>query len=486
MVDIVGRTREKKELEEAYSSNEAELIAVYGRRRVEKTYLIKNFFQQKKCIYFQTTGIFKASLNKQLLRFTKELGNTFYEGASLQPASNWMEAFEQLTQSVAKIPKNKKIVVFLDELPWLCTRKSGIIQALEYFWNRYWSNDNRIKCVLCGSAASWIIQKIIKNKGGLHNRVTKRLNLKPFDLYETNLYLKHIEYKCTIQQVLKLYMVMGGVPFYLKQLKKKESIEDNICRLFFNAESMFFDEFNEVFTSLFEHSEQHKEILTLVARYKAGIPRSVLDKENKLTGKGGRLTKRLLDLEWAGFISTYIPIGHKKRGVYYRITDEYCYFYLKWMEPMKTMFLQNRVTDYWKQIVDTPAYYAWAGYTFENICYKHILQIKKALNIESYILAAPWWYLPRKEVGEDGAEIDLVFERRDDFIICEIKYTSKPFTIDKYYATKLNQKTEVFKEKTKTNKQIFLGLISAAGIKKNLYSEDLIDKIATLEDLFSK
>lgn len=487
MDKIIGRSKEKGELDEAYNSNNAEFIAVYGRRRVGKTYLIKNFFQAKKCVYFQMTGIYKGSLNNQLSRFSKELGAAFYRDASIKIPMNWMDAFEELTHAIQQIPKNKKIIIFFDELPWMSTRKSGVISALEYFWNRYWVNDKRIKLIACGSAASWIIKKIIKNRGGLHNRVTRRIRLLPFNLYETSLYLRHVGYQCNYQQIVKLYMSMGGIPFYLNQLKKSYSVDQNIDNLFFNSEGMLFDEFDEVFSSLFEHSEQYKELVTLIGSYKDGVQRSIIDEKNKLTGKGGRLTKRLEDLEHAGFIASYIPFGHKKLGIFYRISDEYCYFYLKWIDPIKNQLKQNRMTKFWKSIVNTPGYFGWLGYVFENVCYKHTAQIKKSLNIEETSLASPWRYVPRKNTTEKGVQIDLLFDRYDDAIsICEIKYTDKPFTVDKQYADKLKQKIEVFKKVIRTNKQIFLTLISANGIKETIYSKGMINNIVTLDALFEK
>ncbi len=485
---IIGRRREKKKLEEALASASAEFIAVYGRRRVGKTYLIQNFFQSKKCIFFQTTGIYNGPLKEQLERFAKELGTSFYNGAEIKTPTTWLKAFEALTHAMEKIPKSKKIVLFFDELPWMATPRSGMIRAIEYFWNRHWANNKQIKLVVCGSAASWIVTNIIKNRGGLHNRITKKLKLSPFNLQETHLYLKYIKYSCNQQQATKIYMVTGGVPYYLKNINIKQSVDQNINNLFFKPDSMFFNEFDEVFLSLFKDSDQHKEIVTLIAEVKDGIHRSILTEKNKLTGTGGRLTKRLEDLEHAGFISSYIPYGHKKRGVFYRINDEYCYFYLKWVMPVKNQLKQNQATDYWNGVVNTPAYFTWMGYTFENICFKHLTQIRRALNISQSSLASPWRFIPTKGEEKQGAQIDLLFDRHDDSItICEIKYTDKPFKIDKQYSKNLTNKIQTFTQATKTNKQIFLAMISANGLKETMYSEEMLNGgIVTLNDLFKE
>lgn len=487
MNTIIGRISEKVELEEAYKSREAEFIAIYGRRRVGKTYLIRSFFQGKKGLYFQTTGLYKSPMIKQLSRFAKELGATFYGGARLKPPTDWMTAFDELTRAITQIGSKEKIILFFDELPWMATRKSGILSAIEYFWNRHWGNDPRIKLIVCGSSASWIIKKIIKNRGGLHNRVTRKIKLLPFNLHDTFLFLKHIDYLCNYQQACKLYMVMGGVPFYLKNIKKRYSIEQNVDNLFFQPNGMFFDEFDEVFSSLFENSDQFKEIVTLIASHKDGVPRSFIDEKTKLTSGGGSLTKRLENLEYAGFISSFTPFNHKKIGIFYRISDEFCYFYLKWIQPIKNQLKQGNIKKYWKNIVKTPEYFGWQGYVFENICYKHIPQIKKALDIDESSLASPWRYVPKKGSNEQGAQIDLLFDRLDGAItLCEIKYTEQPFKIDKQYAQRLNNKSEIFKKITRTNKQIFTAIISANGLAETLYSEEFINKTVILEDLFQK
>lgn len=482
---IIGRGSEIKELEEAYDSRLAEFIAVYGRRRIGKTYLIRNFFLSKECVYFQTTGIYKAPLHSQLAKFAKNLGDCFYDGASIKVAENWMDAFEELTKAINKAPEKKKIVLFLDELPWMATRKSGMISALEYYWNRHWVNDNRIKLIACGSAASWIIKKIIKNRGGLHNRITKRMRLLPFNLHETRLYLKSIGCKFNYEQTCKMYMVIGGIPFYLAMIKKNMSIDQNIDTLLFNSESILFNEFDEIFNSLFNNSDQYVELIKLIAGSREGVQRAVLDEKNKLTGKGGRLTKRLDDLEDAGFITSYIPFGHRVRGVFYKLSDEYSYYYLKWIFPIKNQLKQNRKIKYWRNIVGTPEYFNWQGVVFENVCYKHLPQIKIALNIDESSMASPWRYIPRKDSKECGAQIDLLFDRNDKAIsICEIKFTENQFIVDKVYSEQLKRKLHVFEQITQTAKQLFLSIISANGMRKSKYSDELVSSVVLLADLF--
>lgn len=486
MKDVIGREPEKRVLNTIYSSKEAELVAVYGRRRVGKTYLIKHYFQVKKCVYFHITGIKKGALNVQLDRYTKVLGDVFYPDVSIKTPATWMAAFDELSKAINKLPKSKKVVLFFDELPWLANRRSGVLQALEYFWNRYWVDDKRLKLILCGSSSSWMINKIIKNRGGLHNRVTRKIRLLPLTLEESRVFLEHQGIKLSQRQLLKLYMAIGGIPYYLKQIVKSHSPDQNINQLFFNSDGLFFDEFDEVFFSLFDEADSYKELVKIISQSKDGILRNDLEKKNKLTGKGGYLTKRLDDLEAAGFVTGYVPFEHKRRGICYRISDEYCYFYLKWIEPIKAQLKQEADTQYWLSVVNTPSYYTWAGYAFENLCYKHIGQIRKALNIPLSALGSPWRYSPTKKDTQDaGAQIDLLFDRRDGAItLCEIKYTEKQFIINKQYADILMKKKTVFQKITRTKKQIFMAMVSASGVNKNKYADELIDGVVILDDLF--
>lgn len=487
MKEIIGRDEEKKILADIYSSQEAELVAVYGRRRVGKTFLIKHFYQSKPAIFFHVTGIKDGTFVEQLQQFAKTIGDTFYDGASINVPKTWLAAYEELTKAIRKLPANKKIVLFFDELPWMATKRSRLIQSLDYFWNRYWVDLPNVKLILCGSSASWIIKKIIKHKGGLHNRITKKILLKPFNLYDTKKLLNANKIKLNNQQILQVYMALGGIPYYLKGLKKSLSVAQNINQLCFHVDGLLFDEFNEVFASLFDDAAAYKELVILVADTREGISRKKIETANKLTGKGGNLTARLEHLEMAGFITSFMPLGNRKKGLYYRISDEYCYFYLNWVGPAKrTLMKEEGNKRYWQMKVNTSKYRSWAGYAFENICYKHIGNIRRCLNIGDDAEVGSWRYIPKKgEPNTMGAQIDLLFDRSDNAItICEIKYTDKPFIIDKSYYRDLLNKAQVYRKETGSKKEIFFSMISANGVKSSIYSEEIINRVVTLDSFF--
>jgi AAA+ ATPase superfamily predicted ATPase len=488
MTKLIGREAERKILDRFYQSSKAEFLAIYGRRRVGKTFLIQDFYTKKKdAVCFHSTGLKDGNLRDQIKSFTQVIGKTFYNGAELQEKSTWMDVFEQLTEAINKLPKNKKVILFFDEFPWMASKRSKLIQALDHYWNRYWSINPKIKLIVCGSAASWILEKLIHNKGGLYNRITYQIELNPFSLSESKTFLWEKGIKLSEEHVLKIYMVMGGIPLYLDQVEKGLSADQIIDSLCFTKRGLLFNEFDKLFQSLFEHFDIHKELILLISENIYGISQvELMNKSSKSVG--GRLKKRLQELEDTGFIESFIPHQHKEKGIYYRIVDEYILFYLKWIAPVTNSIKRyDKEAGYWLSKSKSPSWKSWAGLAYEAICFKHISPIRKALHIPPGVEIGSWRYVPRKEKFQDqGAQIDLLFDREDGAItICEIKYNEQPFTIDKEYAQKLLNKANVYKQQTGTRKDIFIAMITKNGLKPSMYSEEIIHAVVTIKDLFN-
>jgi AAA+ ATPase superfamily predicted ATPase len=499
MKSIICRESELKTLERIFNSEKSEFIAVYGRRRIGKTYLIRNFFEAKKCIFFNITGTQNGEYKDQLRHFNQRFGETFLKGLTPKLPTNWNDAFKALTELISQTPKNKKVVIFFDELPWLATKKSKLLETLDYYWNQYWSVDNRIKLIVCGSSASWIINKIINNKGGLHNRVTETLFLQPFTLSESARYLAlNNKVELPKKQIAEIYMTTGGIPYYLNRVEPGLSATEVIEKLAFRHKAFLLDEFDNLFSSLFEDSDSYIEIIKAIASNRFGIGQTELFKRLTQTSKGSGGLARLKSLEDAGFIMSFKPHFSKERGIYYRVIDEYTLFYLYWIAPLKETKMSHSLTrGYWQALTQTPTWFAWAGYAFEAICYKHLREIRYALDLSPLAIPNSWRHVPRKKIplesssdtesndGPLGAQIDLLFDREDDAMtLCEIKYTKKPFSIDQNYAAVLENKIKVFKQQTRTKKQIFMALISANGVVHNDYLKSLNPRILNLEDLF--
>lgn len=476
MEKLVGRQAEQDILARILKSAGAEFVAVYGRRRVGKTFLIRTYC--KAHLVFEFTGVHEASLKDQLQNFTNTLQQVMKSSVPMAVPPNWLQAFRYLDQYLAGLPRNKPAVIFFDEFPWIHTQKSGFLQAFDHWWNHSVSRQSHLKVIICGSAASWMIDKILNNRGGLHNRVTQRIRLLPFTLGETNEYLHSRGVNLDHYQVLQLYMAMGGVPHYLHHVQKGESSAQVIDRLCFTKDGMLKNEFKNLYESLFTNPHHHEAVVRALSKKGKGLTRNEIIDECGFTS-GGTTTKILTELEESGFITGYIPFEKNENESIYKLSDEYSLFYLKFIEGAKATG-----TGTWLRQMNNQSYTSWSGFAFESVCQKHTAPIKKALGIEAvHTQVSTWRHIPEK--GKHGAQIDLLLDRADRCInLCEMKFTTTTFTIDKKYGGELDTKVNVFKDKTKTRKTIFPTLITTYGVKANEHSIGRVQAEIIMEDLF--
>ena len=471
---IIGRKSECEDLERALKHPESQLIAVYGRRRVGKTFLIREFFDNRFTFYH--TGMHGCGMKEQLLAFRDSL---IQYGALKQEAiGTWREAFLCLRRLLEANKSRGKKVIFLDELPWMDTPRSNFLPALEYFWNSWASSRKDIVMIVCGSSSSWVINKVLKNHGGLYNRVTERLPLKPFTLRECEQYAMSSGLSLTRREVCSYYMVFGGIPFYWSLLRKGLGVPQNIDSLFFQEGSKLGNEYDELFSSLFANADGYREIVNAMSRVNRGISRSeIID----LSGidEGGKLSERLETLEECGFIRKYLSIGKGRKDGLYQLLDNLVLFHFKFLKDKK---LNDE--HFWSNNYLSPKHNSWAGLAFEHICLQHIQQIKDALQIGGVFSNTYSWFHRPDAVYSEGAQIDLLIDRADNIInLCEIKYSKGKFALSKDFIDELNRKRQIFSEVTKTKKAIHLTLITAEGIADNAYAREIQSHI-TIDDLF--
>lgn len=476
MKTLIGRIDEKKILEKTLLSDEAELVAIYGRRRVGKTYLIRQVF--KSSIILEFSGVHNATLKQQLTNFRNKLSEVMNLPVIQEVPASWTEAFEMIKKYSEPLLKKRKCVIFLDEFPWLSTPKSGFLTAFEYFWNSWGTKQDNLILTICGSAASWMIQKVVNNKGGLHNRITKKIRLLPFTLAETKEYLESRSVKLDLYQIVQLYMAMGGIPHYLKEVTPGLSAAQNIDVLCFTKDGLLKNEFNNLYQSLFAEADKHIAVVKALAGKPAGLTRKEIIIACGLSS-GGRTTLLLDELIESGFITAYIPYEKNVRDNIYKLSDEYSAFYLKYIENGRATG-----TGTWVKLSANPTWKSWSGMSFESICLKHIYEIKVALGISGvYTEESIWRYVPGK--NKPGAQIDLLLDRNDFCIsICEMKFSSTEFLIDKAYAMELKNKIDVFQQKTNTRKTLFLVMVTTFGTKQSIHKTGLVQNDITLEDLF--
>lgn len=475
---LIGRDKEKQILQNALTEEYSQFVAVYGRRRVGKTFLIRESYDYK--FTFQFTGAANTSSRKQLARFRMALKE---HGLTDMPKvfANWMTAFSELKRYINLQPEGKKII-FLDELPWMDAPRSGFLSELESFWNGWASARKDIVFVVCGSATSWMVKKIIKNKGGLHNRLTHRIALKPFSLRLCEELVQSRGIEMTRKQILNGYMIFGGVPYYWSLLQKGYSLTQEIDRLIFTNDGNMYDEFSMLYASLFKKPEPYIKIISLLAGKKEGMTRIELIDKGGLEDNGA-LSKILDDLEWCGFIRGYTVIGKQVKDEIFQLIDHYTLFYYEFIHG------KRHGKNFWQAMEGKPQYNNWCGRAFERVCLWHTDQIKQKIGISGVLTNKyAWRHVPKNQSAEpksEGLQIDLLLDRSDGIIdLCEIKYSSDKYSITEAYHEKLNRRKAVFAEVTKTRKALHTVLITTYGLANNAYVGDIQNEIQ-LDDLFS-
>ena len=468
---IIGRQHEIQRLTDLYHSGNAEFVAVCGRRRVGKTFLVKKLFEDK--IIFDLAGLANAKTVEQLENFSLTLNRCFDRSLPIPP--NWLTAFEQLISLLSKSKKKRK-VIFIDEISWLDTARSNFLMALEHFWNGWASTRDDIMLIICGSATSWITNKIINNHGGLHNRLTAKLFLQPFNLRETEQFFKSKKIMLGRHEIAEAYMIFGGIPYYLNMFERGLSLSQNIDNLCFVRNSKLDNEFENLYASLFKNSEKYIEIVSALSTKNRGLTRNKIIAITKISGR--ELTDILKNLEGCGFIRSYNSLHKKTRDKLYQLLDAYSLFYFK--------FLENRTQHdehFWANTINMPQQNTWAGYAFEMLGLQHINEIKHSLGILG-IQSNVYAWTSEKNENHHGCQIDLLIDRKDGVInICEMKFYRAKYIISNDDEDNLLNKIAVFQHETKTEKAIHLVIISIFGLVQNKHS-GIVQKEVKLADLF--
>lgn len=471
---LVARDYERKQLLDAYQSDRSKFIAVYGRRRVGKTFLICETFDYT--FTFQHAGLAKGALADQLFAFCASLKDAGLSG--FEQPSRWLEAFELLKELIRSSTDERK-VIFIDELSWMDTPRCDLLIALESFWNGWASARKDIVLIVCGSVTSWMLDKVVHNKGGLYNRLTAQIALTPFTLRECEQFMQSEGISLNHHQLLECYMVMGGVPFYWTHLNKGLSLPQNIDSIFFAPNAPLRDEFDFLFSSLFRHPDGYLAIIEALGAHKAGMARDEIIRSTSLPDSGD-LTKKLSELQSCGFIRQYRPYGKKRKGAIYQLIDNFTLFALR--------FLRGQVDDeqFWTNQLNHPSRNAWCGLAFERVCLGHVPQIKRALGIGGVLTEiCSWSCKADDELGTYGSQIDLLIARKDQVInLCEMKYVRNEFVITKAVDESLRHKMSDFRLLTRSRDALHTTIVTPYGLKQNAYSGN-VQSVVTADDLFA-
>ena len=469
---LVGRKAETKQLESIMASKEAEFVVVYGRRRVGKTFLVNTFFHDDYA--FKLTGLAKNSKREQLANFTAAL-NRYGNGKKYTKPRTWFEAFDKLRELLEGLSISGKRIVFIDELPWMDSRGSNLISAIEHFWNDWAVTQNDLVLIVCGSATSWMTKNILKNRGGLHNRVTQKIYVRPFTLAECKEYLGSRGILMEDKEIAECYMIMGGIPFYLKNLRRGASLAQNVDEMFFMERGRLDDEFNALYASLFDKSDNYIKVVEALSSKNKGLTRDEILVATKFESNG-HFTTILQNLIDCDFIRCYRGYGNKAKMGIYQLTDPFTLFYYKFIKKYG-----NTDKPFWQYQIGTRLHDTWAGLAFEQLCLNHHRQIEQALGIAGVTTSIYSWIASDED---EKAQIDLIIKRADKVInVCEMKFYDSDYTMKKKDYEDMERRVRVFRSVNNIRHAIHPVLVTTYGLKQNQYSS-IFQNIVTLEDLF--
>jgi len=470
---IIGRDKEISIFENALKDERSHFIAVYGRRRIGKTFLIREAFNYR--FTFQHAGLSEGGMKEQIFAFEASIKDAGGEIGKVR--KNWLEAFEDLKDLIRRSTEKKKII-FIDELSWMDTQNGDLIPALELFWNGWASGRKDVVLIVCASATSWMMSKVIHNKGGLYNRLTDQIHLEGFSLAECEQYVKGNGLALTRIQILQYYMIFGGVPYYWTFLTKGSSLAQNIDNILFAKNAPLRDEFRYLYASIFRNPDNYIKIVEALGKKKAGMTREEIIDTTKLANSGD-LTTKLEELGSCGFIRKYTFYGMKKKNSVYQLIDNFTLFYYK--------FLSDNPSDehFWSNQINTPMINAWSGLAFERVCLEHVSRIKNKLGISGVISDINSWSCKSDpDAGLNGSQIDLLIVRKDQVInLCEMKYSDYEYTITEKTDREIRNKISDLLTATKTKYAIHPTLVTTYGVVNNSYSGN-IQSVVTMDDLF--
>lgn len=471
--NFIGRVDERKELDRCLNSNRSELVIVYGRRRVGKTFLVEQHFNRK--FDFWYVGRRNIPTKEQLRQFGRALAK--YSGNQYKLAT-WYEAFDALEDYLETLPSDRKKVVFIDEMPWIDRVHSNFVSALEGFWNGWAMSRGDIMMIANGSATSWMRDKLVENKGGLHSRITSQLHIAPFTLGETEQYFKKIGISWDRYQILQAYMVLGGVPFYYSILDPSLSLSQNIDKLFFSKDGKLRQEFDELYNALFKYADRYIEVVKVLSTKRYGMTNKEIVSALKI--EGGQLSKILKNLERCDFIERWSQYGNKKREEVFRLTDFYTLFYYRFIDAFTA-----KEDEWWSKNSETHAVYWWMGISFEMVCLKHHRCIKEALGLKVVSTEISTWHTEANaKEGLPGAQIDMIIDRADRLIhLCEIKFSTDKYPISKDYENKLRERMGIFRQLTKNKKSLVNTFITTYGVVNGI-NRSIVHSEVTMDDLF--
>jgi AAA+ ATPase superfamily predicted ATPase len=480
---VIGREEELNTISRLYESERSEFLAIYGRRRVGKSFLIEEALGEK--ISFMAVGIYQkidpdnlekveSYRQKQLSHFYNSLIEYGLSKAGNPAPTSWMEALELLKKLLQRKRARRK-VIFIDELPWLAGPQSAeLLEELGHFWNSWARKRKDIFLIVCGSATSWMVDNVMRDYGGLYGRITESIFLKPFTLEECERYWAKRGLHLSRYEIALTYMVIGGVPYYMDSIRPDRTMADNINAIYFDKDKAR-QEFKDVYTGLYSSSEIYIHVIRELGKRFYGMTRDELLKAIGKKG-GGSFSDILENLIDSGIIRSYTLYGSPRKQTVYQLVDFFTLFYLR--------FVENSDFTSWRSVQRSKPFYTWAGNTFELLVLEHMPQLANALRIKEYATPFSWRGVTPDNVG---VQIDLIIpataERAE--YICEMKFSEGKYTLSGDDVEEIGRQISAVRNSKihKLSHSIYVALVTSFGATESMHKIHVND-IVTLDSLF--
>lgn len=478
--NIIGRKRELETIDRLYRSDKSEFLAIYGRRRVGKSYLVDEAFRDE--LAFSVVGTFKKCEDGEETIYKKTQLRHFYRSLldyglddSYQEPENWLDAFDLLKKLLISNDRRRK-VIFIDELPWLAGPKSSeLIEELGYFWNSWAAKQRDVFLIVCGSATSWMLDNVIRDYGGLHGRLTEKIYLAPFSLAETGAYYRSKGFHMSDYEIALSYMAIGGIPYYMDRMRADRTLNQNINEFYFRNVTID-QEFRDIYTGLFQSAERYIDIVSSLAGKFYGMTRNELLENTKLKG-GGTFTRMMDNLQECGIVRSFSRYGKQRKETIYQLCDFFTLFYLNFVGHKKQR------TD-WTSFQRSHEYESWSGRTFELLCSRHIDRIRDALRIKS--VGQDYCWSGQTPDGRN-VQVDMVIpspDERTDYL-CEMKFSESRYFVTADYEKNLLDKLDAFRNSKnhKPSHSLLLVMVTTMGLGNSAHNH-IVNAELTLADLF--
>ena len=461
---MIGRVEELKQLEKFYNSSKFEFLTMYGRRRIGKTTILREFANRHRAMFFSAQEK-NDSLN--LVDFSKTV-QTFFEGGFISAFPNWEAAFDYITRKTSE----EKLVLIIDEFPFLAEPNPSIKSILQHTIDHVWKEKN-IFLILCGSSVSFMLNDVMGYKSPLYGRITGNMEVKPFDYLESAEFFPH--YTQTEKAIA--YGILGGVPRYLEAFSPELSLEENIKNNLLTEGSFLNDEPQTLLRIELREPSVYNSILESISN---GCNK-ITEIADRIHEEKSKCSKYMLTLRTLRLIEKCVPCNEsatRKKGIY-EITDNYYKFWYRYLFTNQNYYSMLGLDLSCEEIMDSINDYM--GPVFEKICEQYLIRAARQKKLPFIpFKIGKWWGTNPVLKAQDDVDI-LAFDKTGKkALFCECKFRNKPMPMEEY--DDLVMATKAFKDVEETHLMFFSKSGFTEPVKERAEREHAV--LVTVEELY--